>query len=156
MSVVATLNQTPATRESIVSFEGMISALPDAEFGDQKDCPLKHSFADGIYVREIFIPAGKLVVGKIHKHEHPNMFVSGDVSVYTEFDGVQRLNKPTSMISKAGTKRIVYAHQDTVWITYHKTDKTDLKEIEAEIISPSFDDLQIAKETIKQIKGVTL
>ena len=156
MELVETLNElnvvTP-NRDTIVSFEKMVSAMPNAQFGDMPECPLKHSFADGIYVREIFIPAGTLLVGKIHKHEHPNMFVSGDVSVYTEYDGVQRLNKPTSMISKSGTKRVVYAHQDTIWITYHRTDKTGLKEIEAEIIVPSYDDLELSVDTIKQIKG---
>ena len=32
--------------------------------------PVKNSFADGCYIREIFNPAGELLITKIHKKEH--------------------------------------------------------------------------------------
>jgi hypothetical protein len=103
-------------------------------------CPLKHSFAKGLYVRQITLPAGMLFVTKIHKFSHPAFLMTGDVSILEE-EGTRRVVAPASFITKAGTKRALFTHQETVWITVHATDKTDLKEIEDEIIAKSFEEL---------------
>lgn len=124
-------------RNKILNLEDNMKKVPSAHIGDSELCPLKHSFADGIYVREIFIPAGTLIVGKIHKHSHPNFLMQGKVSVLTE-EGVKHLEAPLSMVSPAGTKRVVYAHTDTVWITVHRTKKQNLKKIEKEIIAKDY------------------
>jgi len=109
--------------------------------GDSKLCPLKHSFSDGIYVREITIPAGMLIIGKIHKHDHPNFLLKGEVIVVTEGGGKEELKAPCSMISKPGTKRALYAKTELVWTTVHlnPTNTQDLKELEEEIIAPTYD-----------------
>jgi quercetin dioxygenase-like cupin family protein len=115
---------------------------------------LKHNFAEGVYVREIFIPKGSLIVGKIHKHSHPNFLMKGEVSVLTE-EGPKRLKAPLSMISPAGTKRVVYAHEDTVWITVHVTKKTNLKKIEKDIIAKTYAELPDAdKEVLRFLNQV--
>ena len=130
-------------RRGILAVEAMLSRVPGAKFGDMEECPLKHSFADGVYVREIFIPKGWVIVGKLHRHSHPNFLMSGEVSVYTEEKGVQRLKAPQSIISPAATKRIVYAHEDTVWITVHVTNERDLGKIEDVVIAKNYKELGI-------------
>ncbi len=131
-------------RNGIVELEDVIKSSDGAFVGDSEVCPLKHSFADGIYVREIFIPAGIVLAGKIHKHEHPNFLMSGEVEVITEFGGKETLVGPLSMISKAGTKRIVCTKTDTVWITVHcnPTNTQDLTKLENEIIADSYNDFE--------------
>jgi hypothetical protein len=130
-----------SSREKILAFEGVLNTHPDAMHGD---CfPLKHSFAEGVYVREIFLPAGCVLTGKIHKHSHPNFLMSGKVEVFTEEDGLQTLEAPLSMISKAGTKRVVRAITDTVWITVHVTEETDLDKIEDHVIAKNFEELAL-------------
>lgn len=108
----------------------------------QQDCPLKHIFTDGVYVREIFIPAGTIVVGKIHRHDHYNFVTRGDVTVVTK-DGRQRLRGPVGMVSTKGTKRALIAHTDVVWTTIHAnpTNETDLDRLEALIIAPTYEAL---------------
>jgi hypothetical protein len=64
--------------------------------------------------------------------------MSGKVSVLTESGGAETLTGPRSMISPAGTKRVVYAHEDTVWITVHVTEETNLEKIEKEIIAKDY------------------
>ena len=86
-------------RQAIMEFEKAIAKLPDATHGDSVNMPLKHSFAPGVYVREIFIPAGHVLTGKIHKHSHPNFLMQGEVLVVTEEEGTQHLVAPLSMIS---------------------------------------------------------
>jgi hypothetical protein len=138
-------------RHKISAFENEMRKF-GCEEGDQHDCPLKHTYADGVYVREIFIPKNKVLVGKIHKHSHPNFLMSGCVTVITESGGRERLNGPMSMISPAGTKRVVWAHSDTVWITVHVTDKTDVKQREEEVIVPDY--TYLADESLQKITEV--
>jgi len=131
-------------REKIMGFEDLLAKQPGAYFGDSKLCPLIHKFTDGIYVREIFIPAGTHLVGKIHKHEHPNFLMSGTVQVVTETGGYETLKGPLSMISPPGTKRALRALTDLVWITVHHnpTNTQDLDEIEDFVIAPSYEEYQ--------------
>jgi len=102
--------------------------------------PLNHYHCEGTYAREIFIPKNTIMVGKIHRHEHINVISQGSCWVTTE-EGTELLTAPLTFISLPHIKRAVYAVEDTVWTTIHPTDKTDLKELEDEIIAPSYDDL---------------
>lgn len=134
-------------RKEILNLESKIKNIPGSFLGDNSHCPLKHSFADGVYVREIFIPKGTLIVGKIHKHSHPNFLMKGDVSVMTE-EGPKRLKAPLSMISPSGTKRVVYAHEDTIWVTIHVTKKKNLEKIEKEVIAKTYAELPNVEKNI--------
>jgi len=126
-------------RNGILAVEEHLKNLPDAMIGD---CyPLKHTFVPGMYIREITMPKGALLTSKIHKIEHPYFVVSGDVSVITE-KGEVRIKAPFSGITPAGTKRLLYCHEETVWITVHRTDKTDLEEIEEEVIAKDFNEFE--------------
>lgn len=133
------------TRESIMQLQSsMVDALRKAgevvTLGNTDDkCPLKHHFAPGLYAREIFIPAGILIIGKIHRHSHVNTISKGKCVVATEF-GLQELEAPHSFVSQPGVKRAVLALEDTIWTTYHPTDETDLEKIEEYVIAPTFDD----------------
>jgi hypothetical protein len=129
-------------REDIQRFEQKLSKVPGAKFGDMEECPLTHEFADGVYVRTIFIPKGMIIVGKIHRHAHPNFLMKGEVSVVTESGGIQRLKAPIAMISPAGTKRVVFTHEDTVWSTVHVTEETDLAKIEEVVIAKTYEEFE--------------
>lgn len=107
-----------------------------------KDFPVNHHFAGGMYAREIFLPAGTIISGRIKKHEHISVISQGEV--YEATENIKRhIKAPFTMTSAPGTKRLVYAVTDTVWTTIHKTDKTDLDEVEKELIAESYDDLEV-------------
>lgn len=112
---------------------------------EQVDIKITHYFAPGVYAREMFLPAGVMLTGKIHRHAHMNIMSQGDVTIVME-DGRKRVQAPFSFVSAPGTKRAFYAHADTVWTTIHPTNETDLEKLEAEIIAASFDDLIEKKE----------
>ncbi len=108
----------------------------------------KHHFADGMYVRELFRPAGTVIVGKVHKREHFYIALSGEVTV--SGDGYQeRISAPRIIVSAPGTKRAVYAHVDSVCITVHRTDSRDLDAIERELIEPDAISLFDARNELK-------
>lgn len=103
--------------------------------------PLIHHFAPGMYGREILVPAGAVVIGKIHKEAHLNVLSHGTCMVYTEQEGVLTLKAPYTFTSKPGAKRAVLALTDVVWTTIHRTDSTDLAEIEREVIASDYKEL---------------
>lgn len=115
-------------REKVNQAEAVMKKLPQIEM------PVKHHFSQGIYGRELFIPKGTVLTGKIHKYPQMNVLMAGDISVLTE-DGVKRVRPPFLIVSPAGTKRIAYAHEDTVWLTVHGTEENDLEKIEQHFIA---------------------
>lgn len=137
-------------RNKIVEFEDKLKnsdlALTEEQLHELN--PVKHSFADGCYIREIFNPAGELLVTKIHKKEHPFFLLEGKMSILTE-DGVQHLQAPYHGITKPGTKRIIYTHTDCVFVTVHATEKTNIKEIEKDVIAEDYNDPVISIEELK-------
>ena len=103
--------------------------------------PLKHSFAKGMYIREVFNPAGELLVTKIHKVEHPFFLLDGEMSILSE-EGEMRISAPYYGITPAGTKRVIYAHTNCVFVTVHPTESKDLDEIEKELIATDYNELE--------------
>lgn len=101
---------------------------------EQLELPVTHYFSQGVYARELFIPKGTTLTGKIHKYSQLNIMSKGDMSVLTE-DGIVRVQAPFTIISPPGTKRIAYAHEDTVWTTIHGTEETDVHKIEDQFIA---------------------
>lgn len=129
----------------MLELQDFICKMPGALIGDSPEylekCPLTHSFADGMYIRSIFLPKDMLFITKIHKKTHPYFVMSGKVSVLTE-EGIVILEGPFSGITKAGTKRIIYTHEDTVWTTVHASKETDLIRLEDELIAKSFEEIK--------------
>lgn len=101
----------------------------------QAELETSHFFADGMYARMVPRLAGTLIVGKVHKKEHFYIVLSGCVDV-TSGDSVKRLRAPSVITSKPGTQRAVLAIEDSVCMTVHRTDNTDLGEIERELVEP--------------------
>jgi hypothetical protein len=87
------------------------------------------------------MPKGSLVISKIHKMRHPYFVLKGDVSVLTE-KGIIRIKAPFADITPEGTRRLLYNHEETVWVTVHRTDETDLEKIESEVIAKNFEELE--------------
>jgi len=116
------------------------------------DCPLTHRFTPGLYIREIFMPKGTLLTSKIHKTEHPYVISKGRVSVWIDGVGVVQLSAPHCGITKPGTRRVIYVHEDCVWTTFHATNETDVAKIEKEILYERERPAVSGGET-KEIKG---
>ncbi len=104
---------------------------------EQLDIPVEHHFAPGNYARECFLPAGSVVIGKVHRHAHVNIISKGKVTVATS-EGIHDYEAPLTFISEPGAKRALIVHEDTVWTTVHPnpTDTQDLAQIEADVIVP--------------------
>lgn len=120
-------------RRAVIALQQDMSELP------QVDCPLTHTFANGIYAREVIIPPDTIVIGKIHKHEHLNFLLRGEITVVTE-TGCTRLTGPCTFVSPPNTKRAAITHTEVVWTNVIATTSTDVGEIEKEMILEEYGD----------------
>jgi quercetin dioxygenase-like cupin family protein len=102
-----------------------------------------------MYCRKLTRPAGTLIVGKVHKEPHFFMCVKGEIIAWSE-TGMRKLGPGDIIESKPGTKRVTLALSDAIGITIHKTDKTDLDEIETELIEPDETALFDSGNNVKQ------
>lgn len=134
-------------RHEILRLEAEMMADP---VNFDKTCsafPVKHFRAPGMIGRQMLIGKGLPIIGKIHKHAHLNHISFGKVRVATEH-GFMDIEGPYTFTSEPGTKRAVYALEDTLWTTFHLNpneldpdNEDDMKKLEDEIIAKSYDDV---------------
>ena len=139
-------------REDILKIQdGLVQLIQEGAIESTlEQCTLKHYFSPKdekygccTYAREMFIPKGTLIIGKIHRHQHLNIISKGKVKVFTEF-GEKYLEGPCTFVSEIGLKRSVYAEEDTLWTTIHMTEfvgEENLDKIEQEVIAPTYNDM---------------
>lgn len=99
----------------------------------QFEPPTEHIFHGGMYCRKMSIPAGCTLVGKVHKKEHFFALASGSICVTTD-EGPQLLTGFKLLSSYPGTKRAIHAVSDSVFMTFHATDLTDVEQVEQEFV----------------------
>jgi hypothetical protein len=117
------------TKEQINKLQSEMAKMPQLELETE------HYFSGGMYCRKLIRPAGTVIVGKVHKQAHFFMCAKGEIIAWSE-NGMKTLKAGDIIESKPGTKRVTYAVSDSIGITFHKTDKTNLDEIETELIEP--------------------
>jgi hypothetical protein len=136
----------PVPLQTVLNFESLLAEQPQVEL------PVTNHFSKGVYGRELFIPKGTTLVGKIHKYQNLNVLLKGDISVSTD-TGVQRVQAPFIVSSPPGTKRVAYAHEDCIWLTIHGTEETDVDLIEEQFTAESPADYLSFVEAL-QLEGV--
>lgn len=113
-------------KEKVSALTAAINKLP------QHAIDMQHHVNGGMYARTGFIPAGMVITGCTHKTDHISILV-GDATL-TLGDSVERLTGYNVLPTKKGMTRALYAHSDCWLTTIVKTDKTDLIEIENDVI----------------------
>lgn len=125
-----------SNRAAILQLHEVMEQFPSVD--DQRR--LYHHFAHKVYVRELATPADTLSVSKIHKFSQVNALLVGKISIKT-LDGkmVTRV-APCVWVSPAGSKSLTYYHEDTIWISAHGTDETDIDKVEDTLVCKSFEE----------------
>ena len=136
------VEDAPSMRERVTSLQAVMMDMPQVEL------PTQHTFHGGLYVREVFRPAGTLIVGNVHKKDHVYYIVFGTVVVTTD-EGVQEITGPAIVKSTPGTKRAVMAVTDALCMTIHRTDAQTPEEAEPELIEPDTLSLFDAQNKVK-------
>jgi len=126
-------------------------ALLEEKMLVQKDlvepiCPLKHQFSNGVYVREITMPTGSIILGKEHTTKHFNI-VSKGACVLVDIDTGELTDiiAPMTFESEAGIRKLLYIVEECVWSTIHVTEETDVDKLEATLV--------VESKAYKELKG---
>jgi len=108
---------------------------------DSKLVPIKHFFMDGVYVREMTMYKDTVVVGAIHKHLHVWFLMSGRLIVAKE-DSKKEYVAPCYVLAEPGSKRLIYAAEDSVFVNVHKnpSNTQDMVELEKSIVAMNIED----------------
>lgn len=139
------MNDLDKTREQrhqeILRAEAALLTLPQIELN-----PV-HYFPEGLCARELFMPKGSVVTGKIHVKEHLVVIPYGDVTVATN-DGLERYIGPVTFVGKPGSKRALYMHEDTLWIAVHASNAKTQEEAEATLVTNDYSEFLRIQEKI--------
>ena len=110
------------------------AALPKLMALPQSPQPLTHYFAPGLYARRILNPKGSRIITKVHKTEHLHVLLRGKLAIFIEGEGWKTFTAPHVGVTKPGTRRIIVALEDSEFMTFHPTTKTDIEDIERDVI----------------------
>tara|TARA_B100001094_G_scaffold333247_1_gene409817 strand:- start:3263 stop:3733 length:471 start_codon:yes stop_codon:yes gene_type:complete len=127
--------------KSLINIADGINVEGDGErvVTESKIAPIKHTFADGIYVRQMDMKADSVVVGAIHKHLHVWFLLTGHVTIATE-DTTEDYIAPRYVVSTPGVKRVILANEDSIFVNIHKnpSNTKDLNVLEKEIVALNY------------------
>lgn len=119
-----------ATIDLAERIESHALALP------QVPCPVVHTFAPGVYLREVSLPAGALVVGHCHRHAHLNVMLSGRMLLVGDDGQSHEVCAPYQVITPPGRK-VAQVLEQTVWVNVYATDERDVETLEAMLFDKS-------------------
>lgn len=140
--------------ESVVKLENDLKSMADGDsiiagtdedpiVTDSEKVPIRSFFMDGVYVREMTMYQGTAVIGAIHKHLHMCFLLEGHLSVASS-SGVREYIAPCYIIAEPGEKRVLYAHEDSLWYNTHKNPDNieDVKLLEKDIVATSYEEYE--------------
>ena len=105
--------------------------------------PLKHTFGDETYSRQMSMNKGSWCIGKIHKQNHIWFLLTGKITVVTDGDIVEH-QSPCYTTAYSGAKRVIYAHEDSIFVTIHNNPDNikDIDELEKYIVTETYEEYE--------------
>jgi|TARA_R110000744_G_scaffold71300_4_gene143574 mannose-6-phosphate isomerase-like protein (cupin superfamily) len=120
----------------------LIESDNEQTFGDGKNLvnnehfPITNNFSDGLYMRQMKMKAGSVVISAIHHTNHFWFLLSGKVILQADNETVEHI-APCWSYSLKGTKRLIKCVEDCVWINIiaNPTDTKNMEDIENNFFS---------------------
>ena len=124
--------------------EKLEEILLTADYIEAPICPTRHIFSPGVYVREITMPEGAMILGAEHNTKHLNIISKG-ACVLADIDTGEMTDiiAPCTFESDIGVRKLLYIVEECVWSTVHVTEETDVEKLEAQLItlSPTYKEI---------------
>jgi len=136
-------------REKVKALSDAMTHQIDTGVSEAVDCPVEHYFVPDelsgycVYAREVRMPKGSVVVGKIHKQPTLNILSKGKLSIIKDGKKVT-LEAPYTYVGTPGEQKTAYIEEDVVWLNIHitkHTDKSEVEAIEKEVIAETYEEL---------------
>ena len=114
------------TKQELIDIEQHLISLADGEniIADNGNIvyhdkfKYKHTFADGIYVRQMTIAKDEVIIGAIHKHLHVWFLLSGNITVLTSGE-LEEYKAPCTVLSEPGVKRVIYGNEEIIHYEFY-------------------------------------
>lgn len=120
----------------------------------QVECPLEHHFCDGVYARQITMPANTFIVGKRHKTAHFNIILKGKAKVL--IDGVVSIiEAPCILNSNIDVRKVLFIIEEMTWVTIHPTTETNIEILEKHLVHDMCDLDMITNDDILLLSEVS-
>jgi hypothetical protein len=103
--------------------------LPELKKLPQVNCFEKHYFGPSLYIKEVTMPAGSVIVGKPHKVEHMCVMLQGKMVLVAEDGSKKEVCAPMTFIGTPGRK-VAYILETTVFQNIYATEETDVEKLE--------------------------
>ena len=127
---IVLIQQALTTGVSIDDFGNAIEkAKLDGELGEV-ETPLRHYHTEDLYCRRIVVPAGSVFTTRVHRFDHISIALRGHISFVNEHGVRQDIIAPDVFITKAGTHRVVYVHEEVEFATVHHCEEQDNDKVE--------------------------
>lgn len=142
------------TNAEIESAEAALLGMPTEEF-QPVECPLKHTFAPGIYRRQVTMPAGAFVIGHMHRFAHLNEITRGKALV--SMNGVvTAMEAPFSFVSAPGVRKVLFIVEEMDFATFHPNpdDCQDIAVLESRYVEKSASYLK-HQDDLRRLKELT-
>ena len=130
-------------------FQNTMIANNDIEgvYGDGKSLvnneliPITHNFSDQLYMRQMRMPAGSIVVSAVHHTDHFWFLMTGKILVTTNGETIEHI-APCYELSIKGAKRLIHCIEDCIFINVHKnpTNTKDMSLVEDNLYSFTIDE----------------
>lgn len=139
-------------RSQVSFFEKLLEkGIADGTLEDAQDaCTLNHYFTPvikeygcGVYARELTMPKGAVIIGKLHRHPHLAFLSKGKLIIISEAIK-ETIEAPYTFVSPVGAKRAFYVLEEALLTTVHLTKEDSeeaLEAIEDEVIAENYTEL---------------
>ena len=119
----------------------------------QVECPTAHHFGPGIYIREVMMPQGALVMGHHHKGPCMNVLVKGSMLIIDPEGEPRQIDAPLIFSTGPGRK-VAYMLSDVVFQNIFATEETDIDVLEETLIEKS-ETWRAKQDTAQQIVALS-
>jgi quercetin dioxygenase-like cupin family protein len=92
-----------------------------------------HHFSDGLYAKQMHLPAGYLAYSHKHTYSHLSLLAKG-VAVVTTDHGSQTYRAPACINIVANEHHEILALEDVTWFCIHATTETDADKVDQVLI----------------------
>ena len=92
----------------------------------------------GVYLKGIFIPAGKMVKNHSHTFTHKSFLAFGEVAIVCDGGQPTKVFGPTALTIKQGIQHEINAITDAYWVCIHATDELDPEKIDHSLVDQDF------------------
>ena len=142
MKLKKTEPSVQAVQDYIVKNNGVNGMFGNGKsIAKSPDVTIKHSFADQVYIRQMNLKKDYVIVGAIHNHLHAWFLLSGKVLINNNGEKIEHV-APCYTVSEPGSKRLIYALEDSVFVNVHKnpSNTQNIEELENEIVSMTMEE----------------